>query len=301
MTSVLPMRSHRLVPARTREAAAAGPWWRWLSVPIALLGTGGSLAGILLDRPYREETDNWAAQAVGQDIANLAVFAVMLAAAYAASRGSLRGHLVWLGTTVYAAYTYAIYAFAVHFNPLFLLYVAVLGMSVWALVGGLAATQPRAVRAAYLRTPGAAFAAVLLLVLAIGFAFLWLAQDLPAMVDGTPSTELRDTGLLTNPVHVLDLSLFLPSAALAGVLLLRRRPWGYVLAPVVLVAMAAISAGIVAVVVVSVARDVGGSLVVAAVIGVVGLVQVLAAGRLLGGLEPGASSPGLLRGHSDSP
>lgn len=298
MTTVVSMRSRRVVRAHAGEGAGPTRWWLWLSVPMALLGAAGSLAGILLDRPYREETDNWAAQAVGQDVANLIVFAVMLVAAYAASRGSVRSHLVWLGTTVYAAYTYAIYAFAVHFNPLFLLYVAVFAMSVWALVAGLADTNPRAVRAAYRHAPGAVFAAVLLVVLATGFAFLWLAQDLPAMAGGTPPAELRDTGLLTNPVHVLDLSLFLPSAALAGVLLLRHQPWGYVLAPVVLVAMAAISAGIVAVVVVSVARDVGGSLVVAAVIGAVGLVQVIAAGRLLSGLEPGVSTADVLHPHA---
>jgi cation transport ATPase len=34
----------------------------------------------------------------------------------------------------------------------------------------------------------------------------------------------------TNPVHVLDLSFFLPAVIITGVLLLKRRPLGYTLA-----------------------------------------------------------------------
>jgi hypothetical protein len=68
-------------------------------------------------------------QAVGQDWANLAVAALLLAGAFLARRGSVRGYLVWLGALVYLAYAFAIYAFAVHFGLLFPAYVAVLGLS----------------------------------------------------------------------------------------------------------------------------------------------------------------------------
>jgi hypothetical protein len=111
------------------------PWWLWLSVPIALLGISGSMAGILIPEIYANETAGWQTQAIGQDIANLVVLPVMLVLAVAAARGSVRALLAWAGTAVYAAYAYVIYAFAVHFGPLFLLYVAVLGLAVWALIG----------------------------------------------------------------------------------------------------------------------------------------------------------------------
>lgn len=54
-----------------------------------------------------------------------------------------------------------------------------------------------------------------------------------------------DTGLATNPVHVLDLAIFLPAMALAGVLLARRHASGFGLAPVVLGAVVPIGLGIV--------------------------------------------------------
>jgi hypothetical protein len=297
MATVVSMRAHRPVPI-PEERTRPRPWWVWLSVPVAALGAAGSVAGILVGSVYEHETKNWAAQAVGQDIANLVVFGAMLVLGYAAGRGSLRAHLAWLGTLAYTVYTYAIYAFAVHFGPLFLVYVAVFGLSVWAFISGLAILEPRHLRAAFTGAPGAGYVSLFLMVVAGAFALMWLAQDLPAMLDNRSSQELRDTGLLTNPVHVLDLALFLPAAALAGVLLRRRAAWGYLLAPVVLTAMAAISGGIVAVVVVSVARDLGGSLVVAAVIGVLGVVQAVACWHLLAGLDPDASTTDVLRRYA---
>jgi hypothetical protein len=42
-----------------------------------------------------------------------------------------------------------IYAFHVRFNPLFLVYVALLGLSLYALIGGLATTDFQAVKARF--------------------------------------------------------------------------------------------------------------------------------------------------------
>jgi hypothetical protein len=53
------------------------------------------------------------------------------------------------GILVYSVYSYAIYAFDVRFNALFLVYVAVLGLSIYALIGGLTAVDPVRVKAAF--------------------------------------------------------------------------------------------------------------------------------------------------------
>ena len=285
MTTVVSMRAHRPFPTPEVDPIRRRPWWLWLSVPIGLLGVAGSLAGILLDRPYRDETDNWAAQAVGQDVANLVVLPALLVLAYAAARGSWRAVLAWAGTVVYTAYSYAIYAFAVHFGPLFLLHVAVLGLAAWALGGFLASVDVRQAHAARQGDRLTRFASTLLIGVAGLFALMWIGQDLPAMVDGTASKELQDTGLLTNPVHVLDLAFFLPASALAGVLLRRGHAWGHCLAPVMLTAMASISLGIVSLVAVSAARGLDASFAVAALVGTLGVVQAVTAWLLLRG-EP---------------
>lgn len=44
---------------------------------------------------------------------------------------------------------------------------------------------------------------------------------------GGPSRSATAWDVPTNPVHVLDLALFLPAVVTSGVLLLRRHPFGY--------------------------------------------------------------------------
>jgi hypothetical protein len=41
--------------------------------------------------------------------------------------------------------------------------------------------------------------------------------------------------LPTNPVHILDLGFFLPAAIVTGVLLIKRKPFAYTLAPAFIV------------------------------------------------------------------
>jgi hypothetical protein len=215
---------------------AARPGWLWLSLPLALLAIAASLAGILIHSVYAKETANWAGQAVGQDIANLFLYPALLGLAFLAARGSLRAYLVWSGLLAYSAYTYAVYAFATHFGPLFLLHVAILGLSVYALIGSLTSVDAGRVKAAFAKTTPVRQTAWALNALVLIFCALWLSSDIPATLRNAPSQELRDAGVLTNPVHVLDLALFIPALAFTGVFLLRGRALGFVLAPVLLVA-----------------------------------------------------------------
>src|SRR5215213_10557147 len=115
--------------------------WLWLTIPISVLlaiATGSELLieGLLRGKPY------FVSQAIGQDIATLgAALPALVVGAVLTSRGSERARLVWLGVLTYLVYTYAIYAFHVRFNALFLVYVALLGCSLYALIGGLVTTD----------------------------------------------------------------------------------------------------------------------------------------------------------------
>lgn len=187
-------------------------------MPLAVLGFAGSVIGIVFEEAvYGQETPNWAWQAVGQDLANLIAFPVLVLLALAALGGSLRAYLAWAGLVAYSVYTYAIYAFAVQFGPLFLLWVAVLGLSVYTLIGGLASLEPARVRASFRSQPPVRSAAGLLLAIGVVFGLLWLSEIIPAALAGTTPPALTDTGLATNPVHVLDLAVLLPAAILSGV------------------------------------------------------------------------------------
>jgi hypothetical protein len=210
-----------------------------LSLAAALIAAVGSIVGLLdSDRIYGRETAGLADQAAAQDLVNLFLVAPLIVVlAVWAGRGEMRAYACWLGCLAFTAYNYAIYAFTIHFGPLFLLWVAVLGLSIYALIGGLATMDVPTVKA-WFAGRALPLTAWTLIVLATLFALLWLSEIVPDLLAGRGSTSARDYQVPTNPVHVLDLAIFIPAVAISGVLLLRKQPLGYATAPGMLVFLA---------------------------------------------------------------
>ncbi len=145
---------------------------------------------------------------------------------------------IWIGAVTFTVYNYVIYTFAIHFGPLFLLWVAVLGLAMYALIGGLLAIDLGLDDGASRRsrpTPGRGLVPDHV---GVAFALLWLMDIARALRDDEIPAAAADLGLPTNPVHVLDLALFLPAAIVVGVFLLRSAPAGFVLGPALLLFLA---------------------------------------------------------------
>lgn len=210
--------------------------WLWLSIAAGLFAIVGSLIALSDRRIYSTLTPAFLPQALAQDIANLALASpALLILAALALRGSLRAYLLWLGVLTFTVYNYVIYTFSVPFGPLFLLWVAVWGMCLYALIGGVASLDHEIVQAAYTSRRVVVMIAVFLLLAALLFAALWLSEDVPALLSGNTPQSLIDLGVPTNPVHILDLGFFLPAVIATGVMLLKRKPLAFTLAPAFLV------------------------------------------------------------------
>jgi len=266
------------------------------TVPMALLALTGSLVGILVDTTYSRETENWAAQAIAQDLVNLLAFSSLVVLAIFAVHGSLRAYLAWLGVVAYSAYTYAIYAFALHFGPLFLVHVAVFGLSIYALIVGVMRIDYELLKEAFEAGVPRRFTASLVLAIGAFFYLLWLSSLVPSLFSGDAPEEVVDAGLLTNPVHVLDMAVLLPAMLLAGVCLMRQRAIGYLLAPVVLGATFTISLGIVVVQPVLDARGETPAWGVGGVIAIVALIELAALIRFLRAIPQRVILSSVLRG-----
>ena len=212
------------VPARFSAIAA---------LIVALLVTLASFTGISDPATYARETASWRAQGIGQDWIDLLIAAPWLVvSAIATLRGSRRASLMLGGGLAYTAYSFVVYAFDVHFNQLFLVYCAILGLSVYGLIALALALAGQDVRGWFTDRAPRRVASVMMMATAGVFALMWLADDVPAVIRGEPPANLAEVGLPTNAIHVLDLSLVLPALFASGVLLWRQRGAGYVLATI---------------------------------------------------------------------
>ena len=181
----------------------------------------------------------------------------IVAAAWLVRRGSLSGTLVWLGLLLYLVYSYVLYAFFVHFNALFLVYVATLGLSAWAFCGAAWHADARTWGAGFATARGERPLAVLFLLSTLLFGALWLSEIVPALAAGAPPQSTIDAGLIVNPIHVLDLAFALPALAVTGVLLWRRRPIGFLAAVSLAAFTMAMAAAIIGMAIVLAMRGLG--------------------------------------------
>lgn len=241
---------HNATPTTTVEGERMNPRttriWLWLSAPIALLLAVAAGSGLFVEGLYRDPP-SLVAQAVGQDVVTLVVaLPALVIGAILASRGSERGRLVWLGILGYVLYTYLTYAFGIRFNPMFLVYLALLACSLYALIGGLATTDFEALKARFTQRTPVKVVSVFLAVVAVLFYLVWLSEALPAVLaGGVPQSVVAD-GTPTNVVHVVDMALLLPGMLLTAIWLSRKRAIGYVLAGTLLTLLALLKLAIVA-------------------------------------------------------
>lgn len=231
--------------ATVRRADPIGRLGAELALILATALAAVSLFGITLSSTYARETAGWAAQAIGQDWFDLLVAVPWLAVmSRRADRDKGSARLLLAGGALYAVYELIIYAFGVHFNALFLLYCGALGLALVTLLllgVSLLRSPPRAWPAA-----GAPYKTVAGLLFGTGalFAFLWLAEIVPAMAHGGTPASVSEAGIPTNPVHVMDLAIILPAHIAAAAMLLQRRAAGEALATILLAFSLLMSASI---------------------------------------------------------
>ena len=195
----------------------------YLTAVIALLvivAAGFGIGDVAIYTPMTP--DRMLPGAVSQDIISLAAALGLVACLVLARRGWAPAWPIWLGLMAYMFYAYALYAFEGVYNAFYLIYVAILGGSVYAMIVFFRfADLSRLVYATDMHPPRRVLAA-LFMVLVVLFAGLWLSILVPAMAQ----RQAPDGGT----IFVLDLAFVLPLLVIESVLLWRGTKLGDVLA-----------------------------------------------------------------------
>lgn len=168
---------------------------------------------------------------------------VLIGSMVLSSRGSSRAWFVWLGSLAYIAYNAVMFCFALQFNSYFLLFVALLALSFWALVTLLSQSDRVATADDATGIPVRTIAVYMLTCLVL-FAMMWLRDIIPATVGNVLPDSFEGTGLTQNPIYVLDFAFTFPLLAIGAVWLWRRRAWGYVIGGMMVVMLTMETAGI---------------------------------------------------------
>jgi hypothetical protein len=223
------------VAALAAAVAATGLSRRPTGDPVGVVTPRGQTAELAGSGLYAHDTVFTAAGNTAVDAVVLAFGVPLVVTAWLQHRrGSPRGSLLLTGALGYLLYVYANYALGVAYNPLFLAYVTLLATASSGFGVALRTTDRAALRA-LAADPGVPHRALsrFLLASAAVTAVVWLQPLLAALVSGGVP-ELLD--VYTTPVtSALDLAVVAPAAVLAGLLVRRRDPLGYLVATPLLV------------------------------------------------------------------
>jgi hypothetical protein len=175
------------------------------------------------------------AEARGWSAATLLVaIPLTVVSLWAARRGSLRGRLAWLGGLTYFVYTYLEFAVSPPFTALYLLYVVAFACAIPALVIGATSINSAELPALFGDRAPRRPVAIFSLLLALLLAAAWLKDIGRETLAGSFGWPAGEDGV-KHVVHALDLGLQVPLGIATGVMLLRRRSAGLLLAAIMLV------------------------------------------------------------------
>ena len=219
-------------------------WHIVSTVSILVLASVSSLLGLFRSGHYRappELVDSYQIQDLAILVVGVPVLAIGL---WYAARGSPRGRIVWLGGLAYMTYIWVSIAIQIPFNELFLVYIALFGLSLFTLVGGTVTTDADIIRRTLDDHINPSVYSGGLSLIGFGLTALWLSDVVPPLLGGTTPLLVEEMGPQAMATHVIDLGVVVPSIFLAAVWLFRERIWGYVFAGVMLVLGATLAAPI---------------------------------------------------------
>ena len=176
-----------------------------------------------------------AVQGIAQDYVTLFLAVPLLLAALILSfRDSYRARFLLAGVLNYFLVTYLFYLEIAMYNEMFRAYVILTGASFFAFVLLLMTFDIQKTALMFKSSIREKFFGGFLIFNCIAIGLLWLSVVLPPLIDGSVIPEAVQH-YTTVTVQGLDLALLLPISFVSGSLLIKRRPFGYLMSKVTLV------------------------------------------------------------------
>lgn len=180
---------------------------------------------------YKDMSAEVAPQGIAQDVVTLLIgIPLLLISLYFTCKGSLRGKILLAGSLGYFLVTYLFYLVMGMFNRFYLIYVILLGSSFFALALTMLSLYSEEIHTRFNPKLPTKFLGGFLIFNSLAIGSLWLQIVLPSLLYGVIPKEVEHYTTLI--VQGLDLGLLLPLSFLSGALLIKKRPFGYLLAPV---------------------------------------------------------------------
>jgi hypothetical protein len=200
---------------------------KWITYSICVLAAVAGCGGLFYSGLYRD-SDFYRAVWQANDLVTLILIPIVLIANLRMIGGSRRWYLVWLGLMLYMFYNYAFYLFGAAFNDFFLVYALLFSLSQCGLIVGLYQVHSADINQLFRHDSPRTLIGIFLSAIILSLGFIEITQYVNFIVaDKKPE--------IPTLILALDLSIVVPTAAIAAILLWRNNPWGKILGAMMLI------------------------------------------------------------------
>jgi hypothetical protein len=191
-----------------------------------------SLSGIFLENLYN---DNLLVQSAwyGTDLITfILAFPIFLMSIVLYKKKTLFGLLLVFALLYYSLYNYAFYLFSAAFNSMYLLYVFIFTGSLYGILMIIRKIKIKAIAERYRDDTPTKLIGGFMILVAVILGVFHIGLSLSYVFTGEVPAIIKNVGHPTNVIAALDLSMVVPVALFGGISLIKKQPWGYVLAVV---------------------------------------------------------------------
>jgi hypothetical protein len=183
---------------------------------------------------YKNDSVAMASQAIAQDYVTLFLgIPLLLLSFYTAKKGLMKGRLLLTGTLGYFLYTYTSYSFLSMYSKMFLIYVLLMSASFFAFTMMMISFDMSTLPGYFRQQLPVKWIGGFLLFVSFIFAMMWLGKIVPSLLSDAPPAGLEHYTTLV--IQALDLGFVIPVGILAGIFLIKRTAFGYLLSSIMII------------------------------------------------------------------
>jgi len=204
--------------------------WVFIFLPIILLTAIASLVSLLTSDFYFRDSATMAVKSHYLDLVNISIVVPIGVMMFVlAMKKSHWAKLFILGIMAYLAYMFGFNALSLYFNELFLVYVAVFGLSIFGIIWGYGDVQQSG---NYPENPiKMRLSGIYLMLFAVVPFIAWLIEIFSTEKGSVPES-ISGMNLPVNVVHVFDMAFTLPAIIIGAVLLFRGKLSGLIISSI---------------------------------------------------------------------
>lgn len=193
----------------------------------------GEVVKILGSGLYENDSVSVAAQGIASDFVTLVLgIPLLLISLYFANKNSYRARLLLTGTLGFFLYTYMSYTFLWMYNKFFIVYVALMTLNLYAFILSMMSFDLENISSHFKKELPVKILSGFQFFVAFAIGMLWLGRIAPSISSGAVPVGLEHYTTLV--IQGMDLGIVVPTAVLSGVLLIKRKPFGYLLSSVII-------------------------------------------------------------------